>query len=973
MEDYCGLLVVHTTKKIKGKIVAQNKDYITVVFSPSGKRMDYRYPKCFSKYLQLMDEGNLSRISPDREREESTDIKRLSNKGQVSHFDIKEQKLQKEASDKIKGRSSRMIMNDFFDNQIKLLQEEIGFVRKKGEKKTKLYDGKLVVAYGNRCIYSFDADTEMNYPDSTQISLYLPDGTEVGSGFIVNCEDYTVIIQTDKRIGKGKEVPEIEFTSSAWRLLEALIERLNNLRSNPTDIVKSLICEGKRQITLSEKMNIGQEKACHMSLFKPITFVWGPPGTGKTTTLAEIALQHINQGERVLMVSYSNVSVDGAIMKVWDKETEHSLGKLVRYGYPRDQEVLDNEYLTAYKLALKKHPDLREQRERLLEERKHLDRKSERFIDIGNQLKKIRTKLIDEEKRAVEDAMFVATTVSKAVADSLLYDGTFDTVIIDEASMAYIPHVVFAASLAQKHFVCMGDYMQLPPIVQSKEAEELNTDIFRYCGIVDAVETKRGHKWLCLLDTQRRMHPDIADFASQYMYRKLLKSAPEMTDMRKNIVASKPFSGDALRLVDLSGMMSVCLRAGESSRFNVLSAIISMGLAVSAAEKNTVGIITPYSAQSRLIHALAKDVMEKHKDLKPIACKTVHQFQGSEEDIIIYDAVDCYVQERPGVMLTSTKNDYANRLFNVALTRAKGKMISIVNVDYMEKKRKDVNQKLMFRVLMDSLRDNNRSSNGEEIFSEFGRGEIKIYNNAETGRNAFLNDVAKTKHVIRIDIPGGTSGDKNFFARMSKELHALHWKNISICLRVQDLEAIPEKIRRFSVEDKNAWNPLVFIDESIVWFGMPPSDAVFMPEGKEKKTDYRPIIRIESRHFVQTLYGFLEIEKKAEKAEKLIRKKLKYTSFVKYAEGEIGCTKCGKKVKYKKYPNGKAFLECSSPSCIYHKAIGKEEIEEYLVFCAKSGKKCPTCNSALEILEGEKGFRIGCNGNPKHCFDLDMI
>lgn len=39
MEDYIGRRVVHTTKKEKGEIVAQNKFYITVAFSPSGKKL----------------------------------------------------------------------------------------------------------------------------------------------------------------------------------------------------------------------------------------------------------------------------------------------------------------------------------------------------------------------------------------------------------------------------------------------------------------------------------------------------------------------------------------------------------------------------------------------------------------------------------------------------------------------------------------------------------------------------------------------------------------------------------------------------------------------------------------------------------------------------------------------------------------------------------------------------------------------
>lgn len=57
-----------------------------------------------------------------------------------------------------------------------------------------------------------------------------------------------------------------------------------------------------------------------------------------------------------------------------------------------------------------------------------------------------------EEKETVKTAGFVATTVSKAVVDRVIYQESFDVVIFDEASMAYIPQIIFSASLAAKAF-----------------------------------------------------------------------------------------------------------------------------------------------------------------------------------------------------------------------------------------------------------------------------------------------------------------------------------------------------------------------------------------------------------------------------------------------------------------------------------------------------------------------------------------
>ena len=100
-------------------------------------------------------------------------------------------------------------------------------------------------------------------------------------------------------------------------------------------------------------------------------------------------------------------------------------------------------------------------------------------------------------------------------------------------------------------------------------------------------------------------------------------------------------------------------------------------------------------------------------ELKPIACATVHQFQGPEKDVIVYDAVDCYRIPYPGMLLTSTGNNYANRLFNVALTRAKGKFIGVANIAYMDNK--NLSSNLMFERVIEGQRRKPSCLTGQEL------------------------------------------------------------------------------------------------------------------------------------------------------------------------------------------------------------------------------------------------------------------
>ena len=62
----------------------------------------------------------------------------------------------------------------------------------------------------------------------------------------------------------------------------------------------------------------------------------------------------------------------------------------------------------------------------------------------------------------------MGATLAKAASDSALYEQDFDVVILDEASMAYVPQAAFAATLGKRVIIC-GDFKQLPPIASSRD------------------------------------------------------------------------------------------------------------------------------------------------------------------------------------------------------------------------------------------------------------------------------------------------------------------------------------------------------------------------------------------------------------------------------------------------------------------------------------------------------------------------
>ena len=741
----------------------------------------------------------------------------------------------------------------FYKNAI---YREIDYLKKTGGKKYKIIDGERIISANNEYLYAFDTDTELHFPDGTAIKLYFADN--IIPAYVVSCEDFTIMIRTAEYI--GDTIESVDFTSEQWHLLEALTERLEDMKPDVNSIAYEISTNGKKYINEWQNICCGQNQAFRRATSEAITFIWGPPGTGKTETLANIALEHIKEGRRVLMLSYSNVSVDGALLRVASK-ADLEEGMIIRYGYPSSIELLDSKSLTSYQYVLNKNPQLAEEYRELLDKKKRLKRKDPKRTEINKRISKIRDLLLAEEKELIHKSSFVATTVSKATVDKAIYEQQFDVVIFDEASMAYVPQIIFSAGLATKNFVCLGDFCQLPAIVQNNADDSLTRDIFDYTGITAAVTNNQNHEWLVMLDEQFRMHYDIADFVGNLMYQGRLKTSERITESREEIAKCHPCPGSAMTMVDLSGMYSVCTQTMDGSRINIFSSLMCLRLAEICIKHYEVGIITPYSAQSRLILSMIRDMQEIDEKWSKVSCATVHQFQGSEKPVIIYDAVDCFRMRYPGVLLTSMKNNTANRLFNVAITRAKGKFILVANGDYL--KRKQISSKLLFTKAMNLIAKNKQSLSGPYVIDEMmPREDEQPYayvEDRETSWSRFLDDLSKAEKGIHIDLPDVIDDNDDFIEQLINILSKKHKEGVSVTIRVPEDVDLPKDFAGYINYYQYVTNPVTIIDKKVVWFGQPLYAADFISEGNILDTEYFPCMRFEGVHAARSLKAFLEI------------------------------------------------------------------------------------------------------------------
>lgn len=147
---------------------------------------------------------------------------------------------------------------------------------------------------------------------------------------------------------------------------------------------------------------------------------------------------------------------------------------------------------------------------------------SEQLTDIFKQLRAIEESMGELEKQSIMQAKVIGATLTKAYLSTILRERTFDTVILDEASMAAVPALWCAAYLAERNIVIVGDFLQLPPIViaDTPMAKKwLGRDIFDHSGMQRKARkdspTNPPANFI-MLNEQYRMEPEIAEIANRY-------------------------------------------------------------------------------------------------------------------------------------------------------------------------------------------------------------------------------------------------------------------------------------------------------------------------------------------------------------------------------------------------------------------------------------------------------------------------
>lgn len=878
------------------------------------------------------------------------------------------------------------------------LRREIHYLKQGKGKKYKIVNGnKLVKSDKGIYTYLFEMETELHLPDDAPVVVEAAGGLRA-AGSVLSCEDFQILLLLDRDL--NDKVSSAYLMVEPWKLLEALDKKMNSLNPNINKLAIKIMEEGPDLSTDTDIANVpkGQPAVEHKLETDDIVTVWGPPGTGKTYTMAKIANSYIAQGKSVLIVSHSNVSVDGVIKQVvkmlgTDKQSILEDGKILRFGYVRDDGLSQNPYATSFNYALSKCDSYARQLEHLMAKRDELraknQMKSKEYDEVEHKIKEIRGEIRKEERKYVERAQVIGTTISRATIDPMFEERQFDLVMFDEVSMAYVPQVIAAAALAKEKFMCVGDFRQLAPISQSPDSRVLQVDIFSYLQIVDGKGNMYWHPWLVMLNEQRRMAPAISEFPSKFIYNRLLKDNAEVINGKKKrdndlVIKSAPLPGDALNLIDLAGTYCAADKNTDGSRFNILSAVISFSTAVKAEQNHikTVGIITPYAAQVRLIRAMLKDYYTK--GTTNVSCATVHQFQGSESDVIVFDAVESYPKSAVGYLMGKEPNQVA-RLINVAITRGKGKVITVANAKFWENVFKGTNH--IFYKLLQHIKNGKHQviDNHDKTLQPYiefvnpGR-MINIFMNEQDAISMFEQDMKKAKWQTVISLPSGELRETEH--QVFEILDEADSRGVDIKMKSNDYAKLPEQWKAYCVGTENATFPLIIIDDEVVWYGLPTAKWKFQVDKTTSMiTVVHSMVRIKGKNTVEMIKALTDIETVVvgQNIRKLDNKKSKLVtnsfaassgnsedngSILNYGLGAFieekeFCPKCKNHMILAKNARGTAYLKCSNKACKETKYLTVDLMNWYI---NSHNIKCPKRDGGeLKGGLGKYGPYVRCN------------
>lgn len=404
------------------------------------------------------------------------------------------------------------------------------------------------------------------------------------------------------------------------------------------------------------KLEFDDDYNMQENLCQNIDFVFGPPGTGKTTYLAnEVIIPMMKQPEncKVLVMTPTNKAADviaKKIQEIMGSDTSYT-NWLIRFGSTDDETI----------------------------------EQSDIFKDKTFDLREI--------KRSV-----IITTIDRFSYDFFMPNGErhyirnqrYDYIIFDEASMIPLVKIIYPIFHRQpKKFIVAGDPFQIEPVVHLDMWKGENIYTMVKLNSFSDPKTLPYDYSVKLLTRQYRSIPVIGELFSKMTYDGILEHHRTLDD-QVYIDFGKMIEVKPLNIIKfpVSKYESIyrAKRLNGKTHYQIYSALFTYEFALwisniisqhNPQKHIRIGVIAAYKAQADMIERLISSV--KLPDSISVQTGTIHGFQGDECEIII----SVY---NPPPSISPKKEMFLNKknIINVSISRARDYLFIIMPDDDTE-------------------------------------------------------------------------------------------------------------------------------------------------------------------------------------------------------------------------------------------------------------------------------------------------
>lgn len=468
-------------------------------------------------------------------------------------------------------------------------------------------------------------------------TLFLGDGTAIDAGAAVVFREYdpirSLVLVDHDRFAAPRPLPssaaqaklvldrrDADFADRTMAAVRALFQSPTYAAARELLIGRAprgqaVECVAGPERARALGLDAAQSEAFSAACSQPFAFVQGPPGAGKTRLAAAVIGAFVAAGRRVLVTAFTHRAVNNVLEAV--ARTDPS-APIVKIGAERQFEGLDRTRVQSVPTA-------------------------RAWRDPGG-------------------ACVIGVTTHAAPG---LLGQQFDLALVDEAGQVSLAHACAVLPLARR-LVCVGDHLQLPPLVIAEHRDPLaRRSLFQH------MHELYGS---FLLSSTYRMNAELCEFPSRAFYGGRLVAAAANATQRLCI------AGDVSPILAPDPPAVIVPQHHRGARvMSHAEARLAADLVVAAVRGGVapteVAVIAPHRAHGNRVRALLRrGLPELSAEQLPVV-DTVERLQGGERDLIVLS----FAASDPQAVLGEAQFFFSPNRLNVSLTRARKKLVVLLS------------------------------------------------------------------------------------------------------------------------------------------------------------------------------------------------------------------------------------------------------------------------------------------------------